>query len=392
MRRNLKIVMLAPTPYFSDRGCHVRIYEEAKALQAHGHQVVIVTYHLGRNLDDIPVVRIPKIPWYNKLSAGPSWHKPYLDILLLYKSLVVTKKFQPDIIHAHLHEGAFLAAIAKHSFKKPVVFDCQGSLTGELLDHKFMKRNGLLHKFFLKLEAWITRQSNYIITSSTSTARRIQEEFPGVTEKLRPLIDAVDTDVFKSQPKNLELRSKLGLPEDKILLVYLGALTRYQGIDLLLEAIQGMAQKRTDFHLLLMGYPEEHYARKIKLMGLEKLITLTGKINYFESADYLNLGDIALSPKLSETEANGKLLNYMACGLPCVVFENKINLELMGEFGHYVPSVNASAYAQGIEKLMDDNDLRQKLSSGSLRYVQEHHSWKARISDLEHVYQKLAIE
>ena len=82
MSSSLKILMIAPTPYFSDRGCHVRIYEEARALRAIGHDVRIVTYHIGRDMEDISTERIVKIPWYKKLSAGPSWHKLYLDLLL----------------------------------------------------------------------------------------------------------------------------------------------------------------------------------------------------------------------------------------------------------------------------------------------------------------------
>ncbi len=80
--------MIAPTPYFADRGCHVRIYEEARALTKLGHEVCIVTYHLGRDMPGVRVVRTPHIPWYGKLEAGPSWHKPYLDILLLWKALI----------------------------------------------------------------------------------------------------------------------------------------------------------------------------------------------------------------------------------------------------------------------------------------------------------------
>src|SRR4051794_1135247 len=85
--RPLRILMVAPTPYFSDRGCHVRIYEEAKALQAQGHRLLIVTYHLGRDMDGIETLRIPTVPWYRKTSAGPSWHKPYLDVLLFFRAL-----------------------------------------------------------------------------------------------------------------------------------------------------------------------------------------------------------------------------------------------------------------------------------------------------------------
>ena len=122
--------MIAPTPYFADRGCHVRIYEEARALRARGHEVRIVTYHLGRDLGGIPTERIPAVPWYRKLSAGPSWHKPYLDILLLLKTWQVARRFRPQILHAHLHEGAFIAALLKPVLRLPLVFDCQGSLTG----------------------------------------------------------------------------------------------------------------------------------------------------------------------------------------------------------------------------------------------------------------------
>src|SRR5690242_339320 len=104
----LRILMVAPTPYFADRGCHVRIYEEARALKSSGHDVRIVTYHLGRDMPGIPVIRIPTIPWYSRLEAGPSWHKLYLDALLMCKALPLVFRFRPHIIHAHLHEGAFV--------------------------------------------------------------------------------------------------------------------------------------------------------------------------------------------------------------------------------------------------------------------------------------------
>ncbi|MBP1729182.1 MAG: glycosyltransferase, YqgM-like family, partial [Deltaproteobacteria bacterium] len=87
--RMLRILMLAPTPFFADRGCHVRILEEARILAALGQRVEIVTYHIGRDLPGIITRRIPAIPWYRKLEAGPSWHKPYLDILLFCKALSV---------------------------------------------------------------------------------------------------------------------------------------------------------------------------------------------------------------------------------------------------------------------------------------------------------------
>ena len=70
--RTMKILMVAPTPFFADRGCHVRILLETNALTAMGHEVLISTYGLGRDLPGIDTVRTQRIPWYRKLAAGPS--------------------------------------------------------------------------------------------------------------------------------------------------------------------------------------------------------------------------------------------------------------------------------------------------------------------------------
>ena len=103
--------MIAPTPFFSDRGCHVRILEETRVLKNLGHNVTIYTYHLGKDLPNINIKRVKNIKSYTKTSAGPSYKKIYLDFLLLKKLLKEIKKKDYDIIHAHLHEGAFLAQI-----------------------------------------------------------------------------------------------------------------------------------------------------------------------------------------------------------------------------------------------------------------------------------------
>jgi glycosyltransferase involved in cell wall biosynthesis len=385
----LRILMLAPTPYFSDRGCHVRIYEEAKALLARGHRVEIVTYHLGRDLGDIPVTRTATIPWYRKLSAGPSWHKPCLDLLLLFKSLSVARRFRPDIVHAHLHEGAFIAALARRWFRVPIVFDCQGSLCGELIDHGFCRRGGLLNKLFAALEGWITRRADHIVTSSTNTAELVRSQLPEVATRLTPLADAVDTDTFKPCGKDAELLRDLAVPAGRKLIVYLGAMTTYQGVDLLLEALVELAATRDDFHLLLMGYPDTAYREQADRLGLPGRVTFTGKLAYADAPRYLSLGDIAVSPKLSATEANGKLLNYMACGLPGVAFDTAVNRELLGDSGVYVAERTPAGFAAGIASLLDDPARCAELSQRSRELAVHSHSWKARIESLQSVYESL---
>ncbi len=384
----LRVLMIAPTPYFSDRGCHVRIYEEALALTKLGHEVCIVTYHLGRDMPGVRVVRTPNIPWYGKLEAGPSWHKPYLDALLLWKSLAVVRSFRPHLIHAHLHEGALIGSVLGRLLRIPLLFDYQGSLSGESLNHGFFSDGSLLMKLFRRLESFIDRRADLIITSSASGRQELINDWGIAPEKVVNLIDGVDTEIFRPHSRS-EARRELGIAEDVKLVVYLGLFNRYQGVDLLLDAIYLVKGKAPDVRFLLMGFPDGEYRRKAAEMGIDDVITFTGRVSYDRAPFLLCAGDLAVSPKLAQTEANGKLFNYMACGLPTVVFDNQINREILGDDGIYVEHGNTSSLADTIVSTIRNGELMILLSGRVRERAINKHSWNARSRLLESVYRML---
>ena len=384
----LRVLMLAPTPYFSDRGCHVRIYEEARALVALGHEVCIVTYHIGRDMPGIKVVRIPQIPWYKKLEAGPSWHKPYLDLLLLLKAYSTARSFRPDIIHAHLHEGALIGYLLKRTLRLPLLFDYQGSLSGESINHGFLRDKSLLHRIFSGIERAINHCADAIVTSSGEGRLELIREFGYLPGKVSTLIDGVDTDVFRPCSRR-QARQKLNIPEKSKVVVYLGLFNQYQGVDLLFDVIPTVRDKVPGVHFLLMGFPDEDYRRKAFEMGIDKIITFTGRVPYDLAPLYLSAGDIAVSPKLARTEANGKLFNYMACGLPTVAFDSAINREILGEHGIYAEYGSAASLAACIVDTLQVDCLMENLGQLSRRRAIQIHSWAARIHQLVMIYKKL---
>lgn len=389
--KKLKILMIAPTPYFADRGCHVRIYEEARALRALGHDVRICTYHLGRDLGGIPTWRTPRIPWYRKLSAGPSWHKIYLDIFLFFTAFKVTREFSPDLIHAHLHEGALVGFLLKKIFGIPMLFDCQGSLTGELAEHRFIRRGSWLYRVFRWLEGWIVRRAEWTVCSSAPAARILIEEFALSPATVTVVADGVDLEVFRPDLEVVDLRRELSLPQNRLIVVFMGVMSEHQGVDLLLEAIGALRADGSMYHFLLMGYPEEGYRRRAKELGFEDCVTFTGRIEYSRAAEYLNLGDLALAPKMSDSEANGKILNYMACGLPVIAFDNPVNRQLLGKTGIFVPSGNVGAFAEAVEKLGRDDALRRRLSQAVRETAVTNHGWDGAARSLESHYNRLLV-
>jgi glycosyltransferase involved in cell wall biosynthesis len=380
--------MLAPTPYFADRGCHVRIYEEARVLTALGHDVRIATYHIGRDMPGIPTFRTLAIPWYRKLTAGPSWHKPYLDILLFFKALALARTFRPHLIHAHLHEGAFIGLFLKMVLRIPLLFDCQGSLTAEIMDHGFIRQGSLLHSLFSSLERFINDRADCIITSSGAAAEDLCANWGVPPGKVLGLMDGVNSQEFRPVPRD-EARTALHIPGDRFLVVYLGLLNSYQGVDLLLEAVSLLKVRGSSLHFLIMGFPEDACRQKSVEMGIADRITFTGRIDYAEAPLYLSTGDLAVSPKVSLAEANGKLFNYMACGLPTVVFDTPINREILGDTGVYVRYGDAVDLAAQLEALGRDEPRRARLSVAARQRSVEMHSWEERGARLQEVYSRL---
>ena len=100
-----RVLVIAPTPFFGDRGCHVHILEEVRGLQAHGTEVLVATYAMGRDVAGVRTARAPNVPGLRARPLGPSYGRPVLDALLLGTTLRAALRFRPHIVHAHLHEG-----------------------------------------------------------------------------------------------------------------------------------------------------------------------------------------------------------------------------------------------------------------------------------------------
>jgi glycosyltransferase involved in cell wall biosynthesis len=353
-RPSYNVLMLAPTMFFADYGCHVRILEEALILRKLGHRVTILAYPNGNDVAGLDVRRCWGVPFNYRVIVGSSRHKLYLDVMLAIKSLGHVLRDRPDVIHAHLHEGGLLGWFLSKLSGAPLVFDFQGSLTSEMMDHNYLREDSWAYGLLLWLETHINRAAPVLLTSSQHAADLLKRKF-GVPEgRIYPTPDCVNADAFSpdilSNGEKEELKRELGVPPDKQVIVYLGLLAEYQGTRLLLEAIQQLKRERDDIHLLLMGYPNvEHYRALAAELGVSDVVTFTGRIPYQDAPRYLALGDLAVAPKISATEGSGKILNYMSMALPTAAFDMPVSREYLGDWGLYasVPSVSALATTLG---------------------------------------------
>ncbi|HEV8637655.1 MAG TPA: glycosyltransferase family 4 protein [Chloroflexota bacterium] len=376
----LRVLKVAPTSFFADYGCHVRILEETLAIQRLGARAAICTYPGGRDVFGLDIRRSAGAPWGNGVRVGSSYHRIYLDGFLQARVAWTACRFRPQIIHAHLHEGALIGSPVARALGVPLVFDFQGSLTSEMLDHEFIARDSLFFGPLRWLERRINLFADLILTSSRSAAELLVEQFGVPPERVHPVPDAVDPERFAprwSYPEDerARLRHQLGVPIDARLVVYLGLLAEYQGSGHLLRAAARLCARRADVHFLLMGYPgQRRYQEYAEQLGIADRVTFTGRVPYEQAPAHLALGDVAVSPKLSETEGNGKLLNYMAVGLPTVTFATPVSREILGPLGRFAALGDEVALAGEIERLLDDPEHDRVARALRTRAV-ERFSW-----------------
>lgn len=387
------IMMLAPTMFFADYGCHVRILEEAVVLQKMGHRVTVVTYPNGRDIWGIDVRRSWGVPFNYRIEVGSSRHKLYMDALLAIKALLFAIKEKPDIIHGHLHEGGLIGWAISKLTGAPLVFDFQGSLTGEMLDHKFLSENSRFLKPLQWLERKIDHLGKVVLTSSQHGAKLLATEFGVPQGRIHPTPDCVNPDAFDPQQfsaeEKLAEKKRLQLPTHKKILVYVGLLTEYQGVGLMLEALQQLSTRRNDFHLLLMGFPSVAlYQAKTQALGIADRVTFTGKVAYEQLARYLAVGDIAIAPKLSNTEGNGKILNYTSMALPTVAFKTPVSQEYLGNYGIYARERTAPALADALETALNLSDTERIRRGNALRQrILTHFTWEQVGEQIESIYE-----
>ena len=373
----MKVLMIAPTPFFADRGCHVRIMAEVRALQLRGHEVVVSTYALGQDVPGIHTVRTVSVPWYRKLSAGPSWHKYYIDCLLLGLTNYWIRRWRPDVLHAHLHEGAFVGALARGRRHIPLILDYQGSLVDETTAHRFTRPGTFHYGCLNRVERWVERRVDAIICNTLANVDRLKQLHTELDGRLYLLADSVDTHLFRPDVDGGQVRQRLGLPRDIPLIVYAGLLSDHQGVGLLLEALARLREGRR-FHALLIGYPnEEHYKGVALGLGLEGDVTFAGRLGFQELPSHLAAADLAVSAKLPSSEGNGKLCVYLATGLPVVAFDTPVNREIAGNDAILVSPVTADALSQGMEKVLDSPLLQRSIRERARRRAVTHLSDEA---------------
>jgi len=379
--------MIAACPFPYPRGTPIRIFRMAEALAHRGHEVHVVTYHLGEELrkTSFYLHRIKDVKTYRKYSPGPTYQKLLvLDTLLMMKLYQVLKDHEIDLIHAHHYEGLIVASLARRWNKQPLIYDAHTLLNSELPFYRIALSQRFKRALGLYFDSLLPKRADYII-SVTSGIRDKLIALSGFSgEHISVISNGVEHKHFQISPgTNHAEKRKINT------LVYTGNLASFQGVDLMLKAFKVIIDHRQDVRLLVISNadfgPYEGLADQLDIRNHMDI----KNIDFSTLPAYLADADIALNPR---TECDGipqKLLNYMAAGKPVVSFEGSAKSLEHGKTGWVVENLNIQAFARGVIHLLDNRELAQNLGAKAAKLAASEYSWEKTAERVEVVYQNL---
>ncbi len=389
--RSMKILLMAPQPFYEERGTPINVRLVAELLGERGHEIDLLTYAHGENVD-IPGVRIRrvlKLPFLRKPPIGPSLPKIIYDALMLVYALFMRLGKKYDVIHA-VEESVFIALFLQFWFRTPFVFDMDSHMTDQLRYSKFMK-SGFLLRIIEWLENRSLEKSSVVITvckyltdvagSITSPSKIFQIEDIPLAPAEPPTGVSVET-----------LKEELGIDDSAPLLVYTGNLEKYQGIDLLLDSAELVMQKGADAKFIIVGGSDEDvkkYKAKAKELGLGDFVIFTGRRPINTMGLFYEMADILLSPRIEGTNTPLKVYSYLDTGKPVVATDLPTHTQVMNDEVATLAKPEKVAFSEAILLLLGDKKKRVELGLRGQKFVRENYNREIFAEKLKQAYAHL---
>jgi glycosyltransferase involved in cell wall biosynthesis len=202
--------------------------------------------------------------------------------------------------------------------------------------------------------------------------------------------NGIDTEQFTRRQSKDQAKSRLDLPRDRLVIGAVGRLSREKGFDVLLQAAAQLLARGIEACVVIAGEGEE-------------AATLRGLAARLGIGDRLHLLGYCADPRAVFEAMDVFALSSHREGLPNVLLEAAAmevpivatriagvpRLVLDGETGLLVEPGSVPSLAAGLERLLRDESLRQRLASAGRRRVETHYSFARRIEKIGDIYDKL---
>jgi len=383
----LNILLIAPQPFFQDRGTPIAVKLLSETLAAQGHNVHLLVYHEGEQIElpNIMIHRSFPLPGTSNIKPGLSLKKILCDIFIFIKCISLLRQYKIDLIHA-VEEAVFIAILFNKTHKIPYVFDMDSCMPMQIID-KFPSFRILssLMKYFeraaVQNSAGVLTVCKFLQETATKYA---SDKHIAVIEDITLLDNTINGDEL--------LRESL-MVKDKIIM-YVGNLEKYQGIDLLLESFKLIQNKSCDVILIIIGGSTndiQFYKNRAKKLCIDSKTFFCGSRPVKFLGYYLSQADILVSPRIQGNNTPMKIYSYMDSGKPVIATNLPTHTQVLNNEISYLVAPAPEAMAAGIIELLYNVQLRETLANNAKQKIMQEYSISAYTKKLTDFYNKLPV-
>jgi glycosyltransferase involved in cell wall biosynthesis len=304
--------------------------------------------------------------------------------------LQLVKKVRPDVVvtYAIPTSGWQITTICR--FRKiPVV--------ARVIDIPHVLRETHFKRLVIWSEKFVFKHVDFVSTHNEAL-RQYCITFGASPERSSVIYPGVDLARFFPAPPRADLQQRLGInPTDKVLL-FMGTIFRFSGLtELLTELAPALRQDQT-LKFLILGDGEDfsRLQQHATTLQIGDKVIMPGRIEYEDLADYLRLGQVALLPFRQELVTHGalpgKVLQYLACGLPTIATKLNGLLSMTGTDSGIIFATTAHEMSTLAVQLAGDPVMRAQMSKRGLELMMQNCNWTRQLEKFEQMIQLQSLK
>lgn len=274
--------------------------------------------------DNIKVLRIKTLPHHKVNFIIRGMAQLTMPHLLSRKVKKYVSKVDVIVVYSPPLPLATLGSKLKKYYGAKFILNVQDIFPQNAIDLGILK-NKFLIKFFQRMERNAYRAADIIFVHSEGNLEFLKSKHPEISDKLIVLHNWIDTKEFHGIERTNYFRRLYNL-EDKFIVLFAGVMGPSQGLDFVVN----VAEKVKDLENLVFlfvgdGMERERLERMAKNKGLKNVIfrDFVPKEEYPKLVKDCDIGVVSLTEKNKTPVVPGKILGYMAAGIPLLAFLNK---------------------------------------------------------------------
>lgn len=379
----MKILFLAPHPFYQERGTPIAVNLLLQALSSQGHKVDVLTYHEGTDVSHSGVTlhRIRRPLFAKNVPPGPSLKKILCDLVMLPTALKMAKNTRYDLVHA-VEESVYMAMLIKRRYSIPYLYDMDSSLARQIAE-KF----GFL-KCMLPL---MTRTEGAAIKGALGVVP-VCDALADIARADGARKVILLRDISLLQPASAADRAVVQnlIPDNnRPRFMYLGNLETYQGADLMLESFARFIKTGGDADLIIAGGKDadvKRYQEQAVTWGIQTQTRFLGHQPVSRMAALFEAADILVSPRIKGNNTPMKIYSYLASGKAILATALPTHTQVLTPEVAVLTPATVEAFADAMTKLANDKPLRQHLGQAACTLAQKSYSQSSFLATAQELY------